>query len=223
MNARFWLLEPAQTDTMATTTSEYQSIVCAAGHRRARRQKIGELAVNFPAGRHLSDFEWTWLSDTLISEHALRVLQRHKVTGFAVGSVTAEFEKPDTRKPPPFFELVVTGWGGMAAPAAGVKVTDACLDCRFRQYTIADPTRLFDPTAWDGSDLFMVWPLPGFRFASDRLAGILRQERISGVKLVPPAQIEVKPGAKLGPGPLDAWMPQSRALQIGRHFDVLLG
>jgi hypothetical protein len=34
------------------------------------------------------------------------------------------------------------------------------------------------------SDLFIVWPLPKFLFASDRLAGILRQERVSGLDII---------------------------------------
>jgi hypothetical protein len=39
---------------------------------------------------------------------------------------------------------------------------------------------LIDPAAWDGSDLFIVWPLPLFRFAGERLANILREEKLPG-------------------------------------------
>src|SRR5580692_7188253 len=191
---KFWLLEPDNTETMPATTSEYERVTCAAGHTRPRHPKIGNLAVSLPTTRPLSDFEWTWLSDILISEHALRVLERHKVTGFEVRPVAARYAVPSIGDPPPLFELAVTGWGGMAAQAAGVKVTEACPACRFRQYTIADPKRLIDPMAWDGSDLFMVWPLPRYRFGSDRLADILRRERISGVKLLPPTQISLESG-----------------------------
>jgi hypothetical protein len=222
MNTKFWLLEPQHTDTMVATVGPYERITCAAGHVRARHPKIGELVIELPS-HPLSDFEWTSDADIVISEHALGVLERHNVTGFEVRPVAARYDIPVGREPPPRFELVVTGWGGLAARAAGVHLAGACRPCKHRDYTIADPTRIVDPSTWDGSDLFMVWPLPRYRFASDRLAEILRRAPISGVKLLPADRIDVEPGATLGPGPLDTWMPKRRALEIGKHFDVLEG
>jgi len=216
----FWLLEPRRKAKMAVTTAKFERITCPAGHVRPRHPKIGKLSVELPS-RSLGDFEWTWDSDILISEQAVRALERNNVTGFETRPVEARYRSHSGGEPPALFELAITGWGGMAAPAAGVRLTDQCRPCRHREYTIADPTRVIDPAAWDGSDLFMVWPLPRFRFASNRFAEILQREHLSGVHLLPAADLPVVPGDRLGPGPLDVWMPEGRAREIGRRFDVL--
>lgn len=222
MNTKFWLLESPHMDTRIVTTSPYERITCAAGHIIAQKSKFGDLAIKLPF-RVLCDFESTWDARLVISERALQALKRHNVTGFDVRPVTARYRRPIGVEPPPLFELAVTGWGGIAAPAARVRLVAACRACKHREYTIADPTRVIDPSAWDGSDLFIIWPLPGFPFASDRLAKILRRERLSGVELLPPSRISVKPGATLTPGPLGNSMPGERALEIGKQFDVLEG
>jgi hypothetical protein len=91
---------------------------------------------------------------------------------------------------------------------------------QYKDYTIADPTQLIDPASWDGSDLFIVWPLPLYRFASDRLAGILREEKITGMKLIPAAEIPFKAGNVASPGLLHMWMPASRARVLGDRLGI---
>jgi hypothetical protein len=68
--------------------------------------------------------------------------------------------------------------------------------------------------------LFIVWPLPRFRFASDRLANILRQENISGVKLIPAAEIRVESGGMLSPGQITTHMPLERAHELNGRFGI---
>jgi hypothetical protein len=88
------------------------------------------------------------------------------------------------------------------------------------QYSIAEPSRLIDAGAWDGSDLFVIWPLPRYRFGSDRLAKILRQEKITGVKLIPARDIPMKTGNTLSPGRLTHWMPERRAHELGDPLGI---
>jgi hypothetical protein len=66
----------------------------------------------------------------------------------------------------------------------------------------------------------MVWPLPRFRFASDRLANILRQEKVSGVKLIPAAEIRIERGGMLTPGQLTSHMPPERARELNERFGI---
>jgi hypothetical protein len=87
-------------------------------------------------------------------------------------------------------------------------------------YKIAEPSRLIDPAAWDGSDLFIVWPLPGYRFASDRLATILRQEKVSGVGLAPAPKLPAERGARVDPATLTACMPKDRARELSQRFGI---
>jgi hypothetical protein len=100
--------------------------------------------------------------------------------------------------------------GGWAAPVAGVSLARSCPACGDKDYLIAEPSRLIDAAAWDGSDLFIVWPLPGYKFASSRLASILRKEKISGVQLISAPKIPVKRGATLGPASITYCMPEDR-------------
>jgi hypothetical protein len=79
---------------------------------------------------------------------------------------------------------------------------------------------LIDLAAWDGSDLFIVWPLPRFPFASERLANILREEKITGVKLIPAPDIPFKRGNHATPGRLLNWMPAGRAHALGDRLGI---
>jgi hypothetical protein len=44
---------------------------------------------------------------------------------------------------------------------------------------------------------------------------------MSGVDLIAASDIPVRPGSTLAPGPLTAHMPQARALELAKRFDVL--
>jgi hypothetical protein len=222
MNSRFWLLEPPHNQKLATLgeDTQFERITCPTdeGHRRAGR-RLGDLrAAVEPSG--IKDFTWTWGQDMLASERVLDVFLQHRVSGFEIRPTTVSSSKPSKKRPPSLHEIVVTGWGGLAAAAAGVKLATSCQDCKSRRYTIAEPSRLIDPASWDGSDLFIVWPLPLYRFASERLAHILRTEKLTGVKLIPAAEIPFKPGNLAMPGRLLDWMPASRAHALGDRLGI---
>jgi hypothetical protein len=68
--------------------------------------------------------------------------------------------------------------------------------------------------------LFIVWPLPGYRFASDRLATILRQEKVSGVELAPAPKLPTERGARVAPATLTACMPKDRARELSQRFGI---
>jgi hypothetical protein len=200
--------------------TKFEQITCPScnGHLRAGR-RLGDLRVTIdPAG--VKDFKWTWSHDILASERLLDVFLKHRVTGYEIRPATVSYSKRSPAKPPALHELIITGWGGMASSAAGLTVVESCPACNHRTYAIAAPSRLIDPAAWDGSDLFIVWPLPLYRFASDRLASIFRQEGITGVKLIRAPEIPFKPGNRATPGRLLDWMPASRARALGDRLGI---
>jgi hypothetical protein len=222
MNTNFWLLAPPQNQKRATLAevTKLEQIICPAdeNHRRGGR-RLGDVRATIdPNG--IKDFTWTWQRDILASEHLLDVFLKHRVSGYEIRPTVVSHSKRYAEKAPALYELITTGWGGMASNAAGLKVRDTCEACKYRDYTIADPTRLIDPASWDGSDLFIVWPLPLYRFASDRLAGILREEKITGMKLIPAAEIPFKAGNVASPGLLHMWMPASRARVLGDRLGI---
>ena len=221
MKSDFWLLESLHMATNGITQGKYEQVRCPAdpGHLFGR-QRFGELWVELPS-RALKDFEWTWTSDLLISAHALEVLKENNVTGFETRPLMkATYRKRSRGEPPPLFELAVTGWGGMGA-LAGVELIKFCPSCGHRVYRIAEPGRLVDPSAWDGSDFFIVWPLPLYQFVSDRLAQIIRRNRLSGVKLIPLTELATKLRGGATPPPIDDIMPEARAIELGKKFDLL--
>lgn len=216
----FWHLTCPDTQPGVGTESrpEYEEVRCSAkeGHSRNGRQLTHPAIVLAPV-RAVRDFTYVWGSETLISRRVLNLFEAHRITGFEAKPVKTVYPKRIKGTPPPMYELVLTGWGGVAAPAAGVTLSDWCPACGHAQYRIARPGSLINPATWDGSDLFMVWPLPKYIFASNRVANILRQEKVTGIDLIPASEISMFwPIAS--PGPLTRWMPKDRARELSKQF-----
>ena len=220
MNSTFWYLDAPHLRGLAQETleTEYETIICPADplHRHGGR-RLSALCVEVDPS-HIRDFTWTWGNDVLVTPRVLNLFERNHVTGFEAKPIKISYSKPLRTRPPDLFELAFTGWGGFAAPSAGVSLSNACPACGHNIYRIAEPSRLIDPTAWDGSDLFIVWPLPGYRFASDRLVDILRQEKVSGVKALPASTISMRRGGTASPGPLIGLMPEGRARELEQRY-----
>jgi hypothetical protein len=80
---------------------------------------------------------------------------------------------------PLLWELAVTGWGGIAPESSGVMLdhSASCSECGLLIYTsFTDASRLVDEKQWDGSDIFMVWPLPKFVMVANSVAELIRAE-----------------------------------------------
>jgi hypothetical protein len=221
MNTSFWLLDAPrnQRPLVVAEGPAYTRTPCPANDRHGMIKRVGDLhVVAHPSG--LKDFTWTWMSDMLISPKVLALFEHHDVTGFEVRPVKAEYPKPVKVPPPELYEVIVTGWAGLPTREAGLTPINSCPTCGYKKFTIAEPSRLIDPTAWDGSDIFMVWPAPRHPFVSDRLAGIIRKEKLSGAKLIPAQEIPMKRGTTLNPGSLYEWMPEERASLLRQQFGI---
>jgi hypothetical protein len=113
----------------------------------------------------LKGFTWTSDHAPLISRKMLELFAEQRVTGFEAKPIKVLFpEDIELSSPPDLYQLFVTGWGGVVAPAAGASLTRSCSVCGLRKYLIEDPSQLIDAAAWDGSDLFFVWPFPRYFF-----------------------------------------------------------
>lgn len=183
----------------------------------------------------LTDLIWTWHSECLIQDHVLRLFREEGLTGFEVRPVRvgvkrrAPVPEPDDVNPgltpaeaawihlPVLWEVVVTGWAGVAPPESGVKLSQnrSCPVCGYLVYRGADdPSLLIDESQWDGSDFFIVWPYPGFVFVTDRAAEVIRKHKLTGVRLIPPEDLDLS-GGTITPGRLSYWMPEERAKKLG--------
>jgi uncharacterized protein CXXCG len=197
----------------------WELVVCPAnkGHQRGGK-RLMDLSVVLP-GKDVEDFVWTWYGDFLIQDHVLSFLKEQRFTGFEVKPVRARFKKKSVEPPPKLWELVVTGWGGMAPPESGIEMTYHCEACGLTRYSgLSNPDNLIDERRWDGSDFFIVWPLPGFIFVTDRVANAIKDKGFSGVVFT--ASIDLRPTDGLGAGRLSYYMPEQRAREIGEPLGI---
>ena len=165
------------------------------------------------------DFIWTWYRDCLLTKRAVDALRKNRVTGFETLPVTARFRQ-SLLEPPELFELRVTGWGGIAPLSSGVRLIKHCEHCGHLVYSgFKDATKLFDPGLWDGSDFFMIWPLPAFIFLTERAKNVIERAGLEGAIFVPAEKLPPTDGT-LGPGRLSHWMPKERAHELGELYGI---
>ena len=217
---QFWNLHgPNSTAKLAEWAHdemELEQVICPAdeGHRRGGR-RLTDLSVTLPGGA-VQDFVWTWYSECLLQDHVLELFRSNGFTGFEVKPVKAEFKRATDRKPPRLWEMVVTGWGGFAPPESGFRVIRHCEACGHTVYSgCTNPDKIIDASQWDGSDFFIVWPLPRYIFVTSRVVQAIRDNRLMGVVLRTPGELEID-GAS--PGRLSYWMPEERARQLREEF-----
>jgi Protein of unknown function (Gmx_para_CXXCG) len=204
-----WIDEEMDLDTVKCHVSD--------GHQHAGK-RLTDLSI-WLRGSAAEDFVWTWYSDCLIQDHVLNFLREQEFTGFDVKPVRARF-KSDSKKPAPkLWELVVMGWAGMAAPESGITMDDHCPACGHTHYSgFSRPENLIDEAKWDGSDFFMVWPLPRYVFVTERVAEAIRERGFSGVTFTAIEDLEPTDGHS--PGRLSYVMPEARARALGEPLGI---
>jgi hypothetical protein len=186
-------------------------------HRRGRRREKLDLVV--PCSDP-PDFIFDWMSNCLIQSSVSKVLTQNQITGFETRAARAAIKK--TEAPLDVAELVVTGWGGMADERSGIREIKRCTGCGHVRYSeISDSTHIINPATWDGSDIFIVWPMPLFRFVTERFVEVVRDSGFTGVSFVQ-AFPALKRGVSGGftPGRLSQFMPLSRARLLGKDLDI---
>ncbi|QNN23978.1 hypothetical protein HED60_17435 [Planctomycetales bacterium ZRK34] len=219
---QFWhLTSPASATRYAEWDDDMdiEQVVCPIddGHRRGGK-RLSNLSIVLQ-NRKVHDFEWTWHNECLIQDHVLELFQRFGITGFDVKPVNTRLKHSSEHKPPKLWELVVTGWAGMTPPESGIKLVKHCQGCGFLTYSGCEDTeKLIDVSQWDGNDFFMVWPLPGFIFVTNRVAQIIHDNGLTGSALKRPKELSLSGG--FSPGRLSYWMPHERARRLGTALGI---
>ena len=198
---------------------DWERIVCPVNpsHQRAGR-RVTDLHI---VTKEICDFIWIpILPYCIIRDSVLNLFRNKGITGFEVKPVKARFAKSD-KDPPLLWELIVTGWAGMAKPESGIRLDEAasCQECGHLRYTgLRNPKELIAQREWDGSDVFMVWPMPRYIFVTDRVATIIRDSQLTGVRLVSMPELRKTDG--FTPGRLHHYMPEDRARQLGEPLGI---
>ena len=226
MDTVFWTLSsPESTAHHAWWNDDevdLERIICSLddGHQRAGK-RLTNLSVLLPR-KDVQDFVWTWYSECLIQDRVLKLFREHDLTGYEVKPVNARFKARTAEEPPRLWEVIVTGWGGVAPEESGVRLRENCPACGYLDYGgPVDYSLLISETQWDGSDFFIVWPFPRIIFVTDRVAGIITRHELKGLQLDRPEDLRfarIAEGA--APGRLSYWMPDERARELGEPLGI---
>ena len=223
--SRFWNLRPPTDRKLLADWGEgvgWEQVSCPVdpGHQRGGK-RLGKLTVT--TRRDPQDLLWTWLSECLVPDSVLSLFREEKVTGFEAREaavIGADGRSPRGQR---WWEIVTTGWGGVAPSESGIHLDESrsCAICGYLRYTpCTDARHVIDPKAWDGSDLFMVWPLPVFKFISSRLCEILRREELTGVRLTPSEDVcAISDG--YSPGRLRYYLSADRRARLQGVSEIL--
>ncbi len=189
------------------------------GHRRSGDRRPDYLCVTL-RNMELEDFVWVETGECLLQDRVLEVFRQEGVTGFDVQPVKARFEK-SKKMPPPLWELKVRGWSGMAKPESGIRLNKAkcCEACGKIRYTgLTNPSKLMDLSQWDGSDFFIIWPLPRYNFVTDRLKRIIERHHLTGAEFTAMRDLETTDG--FGPPRLRSIFPEEQAKRLGEPLGI---
>ena len=136
-NSQFWCLQwPESSRRLASWAAgevQTEKIVCPIndGHQR-QGKRLSDLSVTLPR-YPVQDFVWEWGGGCLLRDSAIELLKDNRFTGFEVKPVKVRFKR-GSGEPPRLWELVVTGWGGMAPPGSGIRLIESCLACGSPHY-----------------------------------------------------------------------------------------
>lgn len=132
----------------------------------------------------------------------------------------ARFKNAGDEPAPRYWELGVTGWGGVAPRESGVRLQESCPGCGLLTYSsYNNASKLIDASSWDCSDVFMVWPLPRYIFVTDRALHIIRAEEFTGVEPIEVSSLEAK-FPHITPGRPAHWLPDDSARRFGEPLGI---
>jgi len=119
-----------------------------------------------------------------------------------------------------YWELVVTGWAGIAPTESGIHVAQECPACGRKNYSaLTDPSQLIDRNQWTNEDFFIAWPLPVWIFITERVAEYLNASSAKSFSLIRQTELEGHPSGS-APGNLLWYMPEEFAVKYGRPLGL---
>jgi hypothetical protein len=199
-----------------------ETVVCPIheGHQRAGK-RLTELSVRLPKEAAHDEFVWTWSSECLLQDHVVELFRANGLTGFEVKPVSVRLKNDDGEVRPKLWELVVVGWAGLTPAQSGIKIVSHCDACGHTVYSsFTTPEKLIDESKWDGSDLFIIWPLPRYIFVTERVVRLAREKNMAGVVVRPVRELPYRGADTLTPGRLSYVMPEDYARRFGEPLGI---
>jgi hypothetical protein len=172
----------------------------------------------------MADILWAGGHVCLISNRVKELFLSAKLTGYDLRPGDVRLMFPHDPNDAVYWQLILTGWGGIASPRSGIHRIDDPEGAGRLTYTpCLNPAAIIDASQWDGSDFFFVWPLPNFWWVTPRVADLLHEHKLKRFRLVPPS--ELKFGIQVGevgfsPGRLRHYFTEERAKVIGEPLGI---
>lgn len=231
MEQEFWLLRFPSSVYGNPETDEFDSSMI--------RESI--LEVEFTSKR-FRDFEWAEYRHCLVNERTANILADEGFTGYILKPVISRMKiikkgydsryddednpgfhpkQVENIKIPKYWELSVTGWGGVALPSSGISRIPGTDEWTENNYKWE---KAIDKKQWDGSDFFFIWPYPLFIMITDRVAKAISKNKLKGSRVIslPDYTKEEESSFVKGasPGRLHQYLPEDRARKYGEPFDI---
>jgi hypothetical protein len=221
-DSQFYLLGAPETEnrlckfaSSRVTVREEINCPIDPGHARIGRF-FSNLSVVVP-GPPAADILFTWVSHCLAQQRVLGVMERERQTGFWTKPAEALLRK--TGEPIAVRQLCVSGWGGVVPAESGIRQVVFCPACRWIHWPeLTNPEGLIQPRNWDGSDFFMIWPMPLFVVVSERVVRVFKDHKLKGAHFS--KSFPAGSGTGLSPQRLSYWMPEKRAHDLGDDLDI---
>jgi len=175
--------------------------------------------------KQYGDVIWCGHYPVLISNRLLEIFRSAQVNGFEVLPAEVRLMFPHDPKDAIFWQLTVNGWGGVARPESGIhRVVDPKKPASLEYSACSDPSAIIDPSQWDGSDFFFVWPLVNYWWITPRVVDILSRHKMKRFKLRRPDELTFSESsdAKVGfrAKRLRHYLPEPRASEIGKPLGI---
>jgi hypothetical protein len=199
---------------------EYIECVQNAGHSRKGKRLSETLEVELYEGKTLQDFNWTVGLDCIVSERVIAELAKFQLSGYATSKVRVNTGDNAARLGG-YVQLLKTGWAGIVHEDSGIELISDPSCCGYLDYSPALRPRFVNWHTWDGSDLFMVWPIPTATFLSARaLACFEANGHWTGYKLEVAEYFTGGLSMGFSPGRLSYWMPFELAHRLGSPLGI---
>ena len=190
------------------------------GHRKVAGT-YGQLRIVIKT-KTIDDLVWTIYNECVLQQRTVDIFRAEGLTGFDTSPILWRSSRKDFVPPEgPLSRLAISGWGGFAREDSGVKIREILPCCHHVIYdNVSAPTEIIDPSQWDGSDFFMVWPFPNKILITSRVVEVLRRHKLKGYELhLPLAQPNGFPTRCAG---LLSWyFPRKRAKELAKGQDIV--
>jgi hypothetical protein len=171
-------------------------------------------------GKKAPDIITAWTSEWFIREHVYQLFVESNLTGFWTQPASAIMKR--TGEAVHVRRLLTSGWAGIAPPESGIRETLRCPVCGMLEYSqMTNPAMLINSEKWDGSDFFMIWPLPMFIFGTERVVSLVKSAGFTGARFMSEfPEPDPHVGGGFTPGRLSYYMPEDRAHLLGDASDI---